>query len=421
MSHARTSGAGGVLFVTYGGGHVDIVVALLPRLQALGVPCGVLALTTAAIRLRAAAQPFATPLDYLPLEGYEQALDLGAELSAPLWDPTGPLSWDESCAYLGISMLDLIASHGEAEAWQRYRQQGRKAFCPTRFLGCVLVQEQPRVVVTTCLVRMERAATLAARQRGCRSLLIEDLFGFSLLGPAGLQGDPTLAPRHEWPDAVVVLNEQVRARIVDAGFPKAAVHALGQPVFADWLQRWTDAQPCAPLLDWCNQGRPVVTYAAPSRAEVWQRHARALLQIARRHPEWGLVVKLHPSVGLQAFDTEVGERPDNLRVLPAEQDILPVLKASDLVVVFRSTVGLLSLFAGLPLLVFDDSDEPELMPYVSSGAAVAASTPAQLERAMVQLLAAPTSAGGARQQPLFENPPMAAERIAVWLQAQLQP
>jgi predicted dehydrogenase len=96
---------------------------------------------------------------------------LGAELSAPLWDASSQVSRDDSCAYLSLSMLDLIAACGDAEAWRRYEELGRQAFCPTRFLTHVLAQENPGLVVTTCHVRMERAAVLAARQRGCPSLL----------------------------------------------------------------------------------------------------------------------------------------------------------------------------------------------------------------------------------------------------------
>jgi hypothetical protein len=58
-----------LLFVTYGGGHVDIVRALLHPLRALGVPTTVLALTTAVSRLRSAGEPCHTPLDHLPLAG----------------------------------------------------------------------------------------------------------------------------------------------------------------------------------------------------------------------------------------------------------------------------------------------------------------------------------------------------------------
>jgi len=406
----------GVLFVTYGAGHVDIVLSLLPRLQALGVPYKVLALTTAPARLRAAGYACTTPGDYLPVNGYEHAFKLGAELSTALWDSGSPLSWEESCAYLGISMVDLIAQYGDAGAWNLYREKGRKAFCPTRFLSLVLSAEQPSVVVTTCHVRMERAAVLAARQLGCPSVLVEDLFGYSLLGEVGVDSEPMLLPRKLWPDAVVVLNRQVKQRLVEAGFPADAVHPFGQPVFSDWLVKLQAAQPCDALADWRIEGRAVLTYAAPGCFEVLLRHSSVLSQIAGRHPEWGLAIKLHPSVGLRSYLEAVGELPQNLRVLPAGQDILPVIQSSDLVIVFSSSVGLLALFAGKPLLVFDDSGEPQVMPYCSTGAAVAASTLSELERAIDQQLVATSVRGEQMQSSWFENPPEASERIAAWLQ-----
>jgi hypothetical protein len=126
------------------------VLALLPRLRAQGVPATVLALSTAVSGLRRAGEPCRTPLDYLPLAGYEQAMALGAELSAPLWDASSQVTWDDSCAYLGLTMLDLIGACGDAEAWRRYEELGRQAFCPTRFPTHVLAQENPGLVVTTC-------------------------------------------------------------------------------------------------------------------------------------------------------------------------------------------------------------------------------------------------------------------------------
>ncbi len=403
-----------LLFVTYGGGHVDIVLSLLPRLRALGVPTTVLALTTAVSRLRGVGEPCRTPHDYLPLAGYEHAMALGAELSAPLWDATSQVSWDYSCAYLGLSMLDLIAECGDAEAWRRYEELGRKAFCPTRFLHHVLAQENPGLVVTTCHVRMERAAVLAARQRGCPSVLIEDLFGYALLGDAALEAEPQLLAQPERPDAVIVLNQAVRQRLLQAGMPPHQVHALGQPVFADWVARLRAAEPAAELADW----RPVITYAAPSRPEVLHRHTAALVAIAQRHGNWGVVIKLHPSTRLDVYRAAVGVLPANVLVLAADHDILPVVQGSDLVVVFRSTVGMLSLFAGLPLVVFDDTGEPEVMPYVSSGAASGAATAEQLEQAIARQLTGPTAARSL-QHPLFENPPDAPERIAAWLRDRL--
>lgn len=403
------------LFVTYGGGHVDIVLRLLPHLERLpGIEVRVLALTTAGPRIAQASYEALGCRDYLPLAGYERALDLGAELSKGLWDATSGIPWEESCAYLGVSMIDLITEVGEAEARRRYAQQGRKAFCPTNFLQQVLQQERPHLVITTCHVRMERAAVLATRALGITSVRIEDLFGYSLLGERGIDQEPELLPEGEWPDQVVVLNGEVKRRLVAAGLPERQIHPLGQPVLSEWLEQFEHTAPSPNLVDWRTAGRPVVTYATPARRDVLYRQADAMLALAKQHPEWGLCIKLHPSVGRGEFESRYPQLPDNLRLL-VEEDILPIVRASDLVVIFRSTVGLLCLSGGVPLLVVDDTGETEVMPYVSSGSAHGIDKLELLEEIIVELLEQRHSGDDRLIAPLFDNPLGATERIAAWL------
>ncbi len=403
------------LFVTYGGGHVDIVLRLLPHLDRLSaVDVRVLALTTAGPRMVQEGYQALGCRDYLPLAGYEQALELGAELSPELWDESSGISWEESCAYLGVSMLDLIAELGEEEAQRRYQAEGRKAFCPTRFMAEVLQHEQPQLVITTCHVRMERAAVLAARDLGITTVRIEDLFGYSLLGNYGVERAPVLLPEVEWPGQVIVLNEEVKRRLMTAGFPEARIHPLGQPVFSEWQEQFEQIAPCPTLQDWIAKGQPVITYATPARRDVLYSQTEVMLAVAHRHPEWGICIKLHPSVGPGEFEARYPELPINVRLL-ADVDILPVVRASDMVVIFRSTVGLLCLFTDIPLLVLDTTGEPETIPYVSSGVASGIDNLDDLDDTLKHRLVHMYQVPERRNELLLENPVGAANRIANWL------
>lgn len=404
-----------LLFVTYGGGHVEIIIRLIPFLkQIANVQVRILALTTAGPRLDRSGISYRTCSDYLPLLGYDTAMAIGAELSADLWDETTGISWEESCAYLGISMIDLQTEIGEAEAQSRYRKDGRSVFCPKSFLSEVLHKECPQLVITTCHVRMERAAVLAARHLGIPIVRIEDLFGYSLLGEYSTESPPRLLPEAEWPDDVIVLNSEVKTRLVEAGFPSERIHPLGQPVLSEWLNAYVYASPSAELEDWRSEGRPVISYATPARRDVLYSYSNALLDVAKRRPEWGICIKLHPSVGLGEFLAYYPKLPRNVRVL-SEKDILPVVKASTVVVIFRSTVGLLCLSSGVPLLVVDDTGEPEVMPYVSSGAARGLASLDKLEQTLAEMLADEQPNNHNFVSPLFEIPAGASERIAQWL------
>ncbi len=324
------------------------------------------------------------------------------------------VSWEESCAYMGISMCDLIADEGREAAYSRYEREGRSAFCPVHFMRHVLKQEEVDVVVTTVHVRMERAAILAARDLGVTSARIDDLLGYSMLGPYGGSVLPRLLPEQEWPDHVVVLNDEVRARIVTEGFPGERVHPLGQPVFADW-QNAFNARTVSPALQhWYTAKRPIVVYAATSIPGIFNAQFDKLLRIAEAHPDWGVCIKLHPSMSEQAA---VGGRvhiPENVRIV-SNEDIVGVVKGADVVIIDNSTVGFLCAFNDVPLIVLDQVRSPYGNPLVTNGAAVGVNDLDELEPALIKLIDSWPASDRQDGQSIFENPPNASERIANWL------
>ena len=406
-----------IFFVTYGGGHVDIVLRLLPHLENISnIKVTVLALTTAGRRIEQTGRSVRGCRHYLPRIGYEDAIALGEALSEGLWDKTGSVPWEESCAYLGVSFADLRAEVGSDEASRRYQRYGRGAFCPTNFLKSLLRDEKPDIVVTTCHVRMERAAVLAAKDLGIISVRIEDLFGYSLLGTYGNGVAPQLISESEWPDEVIVLNDEVRRRVIAAGFPPAKVYSFGQPVFSDLKNEFSRTMSSSALAALRKRFGCVVTYIAPPLRDVLKAQTDSLLKVASRNPNIGFCIKLHPSVPHGEFTAKYSVLPSNVCLL-GNEDAIAVVKASDIVLTFNSTVGLFCIFQGIPLLVVDTSNVPDFMPYVSSGAARGIKRLDQLEAAILEMLddappSKPAVEFGAR---LFENPPGASLRISQWL------
>ncbi|MFU1477805.1 hypothetical protein ACM25N_08885 [Roseovarius sp. C7] len=403
-----------ILFVTYGGGHADIVAELLPSLHDISAPPPVvLALTTAAKRLEGARAQIMQCHQYLPMAGYEDALEIGAALASDLWTSDSTVSWEETCAYLGISMKDLQREIGSNQARTLYANDGRKAFCPVSFMEAVLEREKPDIVVTTCNVRMERAATLAARNLGIRSARIEDLFGYSLLGayPHGKKGK--LIPSEEWPDMVVVMNAAVREILVQHGFPSSRIAALGQPVFASWKNEYEKTMPLQ-FFEGERKGNPVVTYMATPIDDILSHQTQIWAELARARPDINFLIKLHPSTPETTYREIHGPFPENLRIL-SDLPALIVIKSSDLVVQFRSTVGLLCVITGTPMIVWDTTGEDELLPYMTSAAVKHAGQDMQLLPMIREALDTKVDASHAALSPLFEIPERAGEQIAVWL------
>ena len=261
---------------------------------------------------------------------------------------------------------------------------------------------------------MERAALIVARETGTPSVLIEGLLGHSLLGSNNIKMKTQLVPEAERPDHAIVMNEGVQKRLLEAGFPAQNAHALGQPVMSEWREKFEKSKVCAALADWVAEKRPVITLATTSRRDIVYKQTDALLKVVALHPEWGFCIKLHPSVGRGEFLAHTPSLPENLRVVDRE-DILPVVRASSVVIIFGSTIGLLCLSGGVPLLVLDDTGKPPSLPYVASGSARGLDDFEALEGVLVDMLNQKPDVKSPKVSPIFDNPLGASKRIATWL------
>lgn len=408
--------AASVMFVTYGAGHADIVASLLPAFAAQGFEKPlVLALTTAPARIDPSLCRLSRCADYLPMPGYEDAMERGADLARSFWVEGSEVPWQETCAYLGISYRDLETDLGPSGARDRYRALGRQAFCPTHFLEKVLSAERPDIVVVTCNVRMERAAILAARRLGIRSVLIEDLLGYSLLGryPYGERG--SLVAKAEWPDMAVTMNAQIRDILIQNGFPGRRVAALGQPAISDWFRQVT-RRPDDGLRERLATGKPVVTYITTPRDELLVPQTKTLIDLAYRRPDLTFVIKLHPSTHVSKFGEGFGPFPANIHLL-SKEPALEVVKLSDVVILYRSTVGIACLATSTPMIVWSDLGEPEVLPYVASGGAVEVTRNQDLEIVIDTALRGGKGSAYRRPHPLFEVGPNSGNAVAAWLAA----
>ena len=138
-----------VLFVSYGGGHIGMVLPVIRELEALlpGVQCTLLALTTGHLKAQAARPDTLGYRNFLHLVDADAARAWGERLSEGNTSPDVPR--DETIAYLGINYLDLIAQYGETGAADLYCERGRYGFRPLHFMRAVMDALQPDAVVAT--------------------------------------------------------------------------------------------------------------------------------------------------------------------------------------------------------------------------------------------------------------------------------
>jgi hypothetical protein len=358
-----------VLFVTYGGGHVNALLPVIRRFQERSVAVRVLGLTTARPVLEAQG------IECLGFRNFVRSGDAGALAHGERLHEAnqgGLVPEDESIAYLGLSYADLEEREGVDGAAALYAERGRQAFLPLSVLDRVLDEVQPGMVVATNSPRAERAALEAAGARGTCAACVVDLFAVDEVEWIGRPG---------YADRVCVISERVRRRMLAAGRSPHEVVVTGNPAF-DALGAPDLAERAAAIRRERGWGDDfVVLYAAqpepathpradrPGDVELPNRLARALQQIVEAEPGWRLVARPHPSqdtLGIEAGAvTEISGRDDELA---------PLLQAVDVVVTMTSTVGLEAAIVGTPVVSPQLSILSWSAPYVEQGIALGADT-----------------------------------------------
>ncbi|MBC5781994.1 UDP-glycosyltransferase [Ramlibacter sp. USB13] len=337
------------LFVSYGGGHVEMC---LPAMRALrervpGCEARLLALTTAAgVARRAGEQPLAFR-DFCTGPDAARALAFGEQLIGDQQHPD--VTREESLAYLGLNFLEWVQALGEEGAWARWHARGRQGFRPVRLMTRILRELGSDVVVATNSPRSEQAAIEAAHALGIATLSMVDLFA--------LPGDP-YRERQVHADRITVLSEGTRRNLVEAGVDAARIVVTGNPAFDDLSG--PQAQEAAARLR-AERGwgeRPVVLWAGHMEPEdadprwagaaLGQAVQDLLLREVLARDDACLAIRYHPNEWHRFTPPAAHPRVHWSR--PDREGLLPVLAAADVVVVQATTVGAQAHAAGKKLL-----------------------------------------------------------------------
>ena len=410
------SAAPRILFVTYGGGHVGMVLPVIRELEALlpGVDCQLMALTTGHLKARA-VRPTLGYKDFLHLVDADAVRSWGERLSEGNTSPDVPA--DETIAYLGINYLDLIAQHGEVGAADLYREQGRYGFRPLHFMRRVIDAVQPDVVVATNSPRSEQAALDVAREWGIPSVGMVDLFG---------QDDDTYLHRPVKPSRTCVLSQSVRERLIAAGFVPEGVVVTGTPAFDGLLspanheaaqqflheRGWIGLRPIL----WAGHDEPRGHPATPvpSGPGLALEVEGILRGLVRQDPRLALIVRYHPSQWYR-FSPEPLQDRVHFSV-PPQAPIHPLILASAVVVVQNSTVGLEAAVAGKPVLSVENAPSVHIaFSLARMGVSTPCPTPQDLAELVPELLSWPASVPTE-----YANDGRAARRVAVVVQSVLE-
>lgn len=370
-----------IFLVAYGGGHVAMLAQIASALAVAGQPFKFLALTTARAELDRLGIPSIGFRD-LPGSSDADVQAWGKALAADL-PAGGPVSHEETIAYLGANFRDLVHDVGESEAWRRYRSAGRQSFLPVRTLENALRALAPSLVVATNSPRAEQAAILAAGRLGIPSICAVDLFALQEVQWIGQPG---------YADRVCVLNERVRQMFLAHGRLPHEIIVTGNPAFDRLTAPETIAQGAVLRRErgW-DDGRITLLWASQIEPErhpfadrqgdptLPRRVEQELRAFIAAQPGYRLVVRYHPSERVKFVP---GER---VEFSPRVEPISVLLHAVDVVVVTASTVGLEASIAGRPVISVDASVFTADTLYSRLGVAVGVDDAQGLPQALLDL------------------------------------
>ena len=371
-----------LLFMAYGGGHVNMIVPLIQAFrQQPKYRIHVVGLTTAGPVLQRAGIPYFGFRDLVEEED-APALEWGRRLAPDSRNPAVP--YEETIAYLGLSYADLEKKYGLEKAAQLYQDQGRRSFLPTTVMERLFAKIKPDLLVATNSPRAEQAGILTAGKRGVPAVCVID--SFTLIEVKWMR-EPGYANK------ICVWLDWIKEFLVESGRAPEDIVVTGNPAY-DYLAdkdleekgkqvRAQKGWGTDKVILWASQAQPEThpITGEPGDPDLSRKVDHEFFKLIEKHPDWRLVIRLHPSENFQ-YD----RLPDRVEFSPLSEDLPSLLKAVDVVVSLTSTVGLQGVLLGIPYVILNISVYSQDAPFSKLGLAYGVDRLEDLESGLVQVL-----------------------------------
>jgi hypothetical protein len=370
-----------IIFVTYGGGHVNMLVPIIKELQKKdNLKLVVLGLTTAGLVLKKNNIPYIGFKDLLEFDNH-YARKLGVKLVNK--DSLHPsILYEEAVAYIGLSYVDLENEFGNKKAAELYKEQGRQIFNPFFTMRKFLHKESPDLLIATNSPRAESAAFSAAKDLGIPSICLVDLFALREAKRIGVAG---------YASKICVLSQVVKDTLVKLGGFEKDIIVTGNSAF-DALLEYRDRSAYFKekfnfnryhkVILWISQQEPVFDFNSGRRGDslLPRKVEKELIGIAKKNPYWKIIFRQHPNEMVN-YDY----LPENILISNPKVQLPELLSAVDVVVTMTSTVGLEAIILDKQLITIDLSIFKEYMPYSKMGLSYGINDLGKLEDAILSV------------------------------------
>lgn len=360
-----------ILFVTYGGGHVNMVIPTVKCLEKRGAwEITVMGLTSARkILTKQGIQSIG--FTDLITDSDQSILRLGEKLARLHYQPDVGVSYDESVAYLGLSYSDLITRKGEEQAEKELALKGRRAFLPLEPMERLIKKILPDIVVATNSPRSEEAAIRVAQKHGIPALCMVDMLGTDWPDSAILQND--------FATKIAVFSSHIKEHLIVRGRNPETIVITGNPAFdklADNFYAIEAKKFKKP--EWENKKLILWASQIVPEKNLNNEILKKLTEISLKNKDWQFLYRPHPNEIPLMLPNEIEICPQNIETAAA-------LHAVDLVLVISTTVGLEAALLGKNIVQIMLSEFSCLAPYENMGISLPIFKLDNLEEAIKQL------------------------------------
>lgn len=334
-----------VLFVTYGGGHVNIVRYIYKQLIKESCDIKIIALTNSVTTLIKERIPYSTMDNYLENFEYKDLiLKFGEKLSHDYYDSNSGLLREQIVAYLGINFYDLVDDIGnEDEAFELFATNGHRVFNPKKSMKKILEVEKPDVVVLTSSMRVEKATGFAANELNIPVVRILDTLG-----------DDDIIP---YECTVCVMNKLAKKNLlINNKINPDDILITGQPDYEENIKIHEEIKSQIKIKINAEQYRKVITYVPQPRQKDNYIIMNELINIAEKNKEYLFIVKLHPNEFIQEYSSFIEKKPSNV-LITKDSELPYYLHLSDIVLTKFSMGGLYAILMDKPLIVLNVLNE----------------------------------------------------------------
>lgn len=367
-----------ILFVTYGGGHINIILPLAKECFQSGFKIDIMGLTGAKPRVKAEGLNCLGYEDFIEDKNKKNILKAGQKLLKENHNPTSGISINESLCYLGVNWLENESRHGEKLTNTLYKKAKRHSFLPINFFKKVLVKGNYDLLVTTNSPKSERASLIAANILNIKSVRIEDLFfddnlQIEIIEMLGRDYYPCIGKFRTRPSKIFVMcdytkriyDQQKEILLLDSNNRDVVV--TGQPIIESIYQNSYQSnsnkdEAKSEIILWAHQNNTFDEHEVLDLIKDWLRIYSSSKKI--------LAVKFHPleqdHIKKKVIDS-LFKINSNFLVVDENDTICNWISKSSVLISQGSTAMLEAFFLKKPSIILDPNNHRQNFPYVCTG------------------------------------------------------